>query len=186
MKIELKKIQHRIGTTFIYITHDQGEALVMSNRVAVMDAGRLIQIGTPQELYDQPQDRFVANFIGDHNEIPVTVREKRDGSTISGAGGLNMISASGKSLPVGKECRLYIRPEKIELLDGNDRSFLKNSFLGTVTDSIFEGALIKYSVSISDDVPTLTVSVPNVQQESPYAVGTHVRISWAPENALTL
>jgi len=186
MKIELKKIQHRIGTTFIYITHDQGEALVMSNRVAVMDAGKLIQIGTPQELYDQPQDRFVANFIGDHNEIPVTVREKRDSITISEAGGLNMISASGKSLPVGEECRLYIRPEKIEILDGNDRSSLNNSFLGTVTDSIFEGALIKYSVSISDDVPMLTVSVPNVQQESPYAVGARVRISWSPENTLTL
>ncbi len=186
MKIELKKIQHRIGTTFIYITHDQGEALVMSNRVAVMNAGSLIQIGTPQELYDRPHDRFVANFIGDHNEIPVTVREKRNGATISEAGEVNMISVSGKSFPVGAECRLYIRPEKIELLDGNNTNFLENSFIGTVTDSIFEGALIKYSVSISEAIPPLTVSVPNVHQESPYAVGARVRINWTPENAMTL
>jgi spermidine/putrescine transport system ATP-binding protein len=186
MKIELKKIQHRIGTTFIYITHDQGEALVMSDRVAVMNEGSLIQTGTPQELYDRPHDSFVANFIGDHNEIPVTVREKRGGITISEIEGLSIISASGKSFAIGEDCKVYIRPEKIELLDGNDMSFLENSFIGTVTDIIFEGALVKYSVSISETIPPLTVSVPNVNQETPYTAGTRVRISWAPENALTL
>jgi spermidine/putrescine transport system ATP-binding protein len=186
MKIELKKIQHRIGTTFIYITHDQGEALVMSDRVAVMNEGSLIQIGTPQELYDQPHDRFVANFIGDHNEIPVTVCEKRDGAAISEVEGLRIISASGKSFSVGEACKVYIRPEKIELLDGNDMSFLENSFIGTVTDIIFEGALVKYSVSISEAISPFTVSVPNVNQETPYTVGERVRISWSPENALTL
>jgi spermidine/putrescine transport system ATP-binding protein len=186
MKIELKKIQHRIGTTFIYITHDQGEALVMSDRVAVMNEGSLIQIGTPQELYDQPRDRFVANFIGDHNEISVTVCEKRDGAAISEVEGLRIISASGKSFSVGEACKVYIRPEKIELLDGNDMSFLENSFIGTVTDIIFEGALVKYSVSISEAIPPFTVSVPNVNQEAPYTVGERVRISWSPENTLTL
>lgn len=186
MKIELKKIQNRIGTTFIYITHDQGEALVMSDRVAVMNEGKLIQIGTPQELYDRPHDRFVATFIGEHNEIPVTVHEKRDGTTISEFEGLRMLSASGRSFRVGEDCNIYIRPEKIELLDGNDASSLENSFIGTVTDIIFEGALIKYSVSISEAIPPFLVSLPNVNQENPYAVGTRVRISWAPENALTL
>jgi spermidine/putrescine transport system ATP-binding protein len=186
MKLELKKIQHRIGTTFIYITHDQSEALVMSNRVAVMSEGSLIQIGTPQELYDQPHDRFVANFIGNHNEISVTVREKRDGVTISEVEGLRIISAAGKSFSVGEDCNVHIRPEKIELLDGNKMSFLENSFIGTVTDIIFEGALIKYSVSISEAISPFTVSVPNVKQEIPYTVGTQVRISWTPENTLIL
>ena len=88
MKIELKKIQHRIGTTFIYITHDQGEALVMSNRVAVMHEGRLIQLGSPKELYDHPIDGFVADFIGDHNGIPVTVLENRNRHTIAEAAGV--------------------------------------------------------------------------------------------------
>jgi ABC-type Fe3+/spermidine/putrescine transport system ATPase subunit len=128
----------------------------------------------------------VANFIGDHNEIPVTVREKRDGTTISEVEGLRIISASGKSFSVGEECKVYIRPEKIELLDEKDMSFLENTFTGTVTDIIFEGALIKYSVSISEAIPLFTVSVPNVNQETPYTVGARVRISWAPENALTL
>lgn len=186
MKIELKKIQHRIGTTFIYITHDQGEALVMSNRVAVMNEGRLIQVGSPQELYDRPNDRFVADFIGDHNGIPVRVLERQGGTTISEAEGLKIISASGKSFDIGEACEMYIRPEKIELLDAGDMSFLKNSFPGTVTDIIFEGALIKYSVSISEVFPPLTVSVPNINQEAPYSAGSKVRLSWSPDNALTL
>ena len=186
MKIELKKIQHRIGTTFIYITHDQGEALVMSNRVAVMNEGRLIQVGNPQELYDHPDDRFVADFIGDHNGIPMRVVDTQNGTKICEIEGFKIISAAGKSFQAGEECEVYIRPEKIELLDGNDASFLRNSFPGIVTDTIFEGALIKYSVSISEAIPPLTVSVPNIEQDRVYTVGANVRISWAPENALTL
>jgi len=186
MKIELKKIQHRIGTTFIYITHDQGEALVMSNRVAVMNEGHLIQLGSPQELYDQPNDRFVADFIGDHNGIPATVAEKQDELTICDADGLRIRSAAGQSFQVGEECRVYIRPEKIELLGGNDASFLQNSFPAVVADIVFEGALMKYAVSISETLPLLTVSVPNVEAGRVFETGTSVRVSWKPENALTL
>jgi len=186
MKIELKKIQHRIGTTFIYITHDQGEALVMSNRVAVMNKGRLIQVGTPQELYDQPTDPFVANFIGDHNGISVTVLEQRDGTIFCEAGGLHFASVPGKSFTAPKTGEMYLRPEKIEILDESDTSFFQNSFPGVITDVIFEGALIKYSVSISENIPALTVSVPNGSQSQIYPVGEHVRVSWEPESALIL
>ena len=186
MKIELKKIQHRIGTTFIYITHDQGEALVMSNRVAVMNEGHLIQLGSPQELYDRPNDRFVADFIGDHNGIPVTVLEAGQELTICDAEGLQMRSAAGKYFEAGQQCHVYIRPEKIELLGGNDASFLQNSFPAVVADIIFEGALIKYQVSLSEDLPLLTVSVPNVEAGQIFESGAQVRVSWKPENALTL
>lgn len=186
MKIELKNIQHRIGTTFIYITHDQGEALVMSDRVAVMNEGRLIQVGNPQELYDSPYDRFVADFVGDHNGIPATVLERQGDVTITQAGDLTIMSAAGKSFEAGEACHVYIRPEKIEILNADDMSFLQNTFPGVITDVIFEGALIKYAVSISDSLPSLTVSVANIGQALPYTAGTHVRISWSPENALTL
>jgi spermidine/putrescine transport system ATP-binding protein len=186
MKIELKKIQHRIGTTFIYITHDQGEALVMSNRVAVMNEGRLVQLGSPQELYDRPKDRFVADFIGDHNGIPATVSEKNGEQTICDADGLRIHSAFGKPFQPGEECHIYIRPEKIELLSGNDASFLQNSFPAVVADIIFEGALIKYLVSLAENLPLLTVSVPNVEAGHIFESGAAVRVSWKPENALTL
>jgi len=186
MKIELKKIQHRIGTTFIYITHDQGEALVMSDRVAVMNEGCLIQIGSPQELYDQPHERFVADFIGDHNGIPVTVLENRHDITICEVAGLKIITASGKSFNAGEECQIYIRPEKIEFLDETEGSVLENTFPGRVTDIIFEGALIKYSVSLTEALPPLIVSVPNVKQERSYPLGSKVHVGWAPKNALTL
>ena len=186
MKIELKKIQHRIGTTFIYITHDQGEALVMSNRVAVMNEGRLIQVGSPQELYDQPSDRFVANFIGDHNEIPVIIRGKQNGKAVGENEEITIISEGGKSFQPGESCYVYIRPEKIEICHEQENSPLENSFVGTVVDTIFEGAMIKYSVSLSDTLSPLTVSVPNINQETFYANGSRVRISWTSENALTL
>ncbi|MCP4401000.1 MAG: ABC transporter ATP-binding protein [bacterium] len=186
MKIELKKIQHRIGTTFIYITHDQGEALVMSNRVAVMNEGCLIQVGSPQELYDRPNDRFVADFIGDHNGIPASVLDVGNELTTCEAEGLQIRSAAGKRFQPGEECQIYIRPEKIELLDGNDASFLQNSFPAVVADIIFEGALIKYAVSISETLPQLTVSVPNVEAGHIFEISAPVRVSWKPENALTL
>jgi ABC-type Fe3+/spermidine/putrescine transport system ATPase subunit len=146
----------------------------------------LIQIGSPQELYDQPHERFVADFIGDHNGIPVTVLEHRNDITISEVAGLKMITASGKSFQAGEECQVYIRPEKIEFLDQTEGRILENTFPGRVTDIIFEGALIKYSVSLAEALPPLTVSVPNVRQERPYALGSTVHVRWAPENALTL
>src|SRR4029078_369946 len=90
MQLELKRIQREIGTTFIYVTHDQGEAMTMSDRVAVMNKGRIEQIGSPQEIYDGPKTRFVAGFIGNANFIKVKVEGVRNGEALLRAGGMSV------------------------------------------------------------------------------------------------
>src|SRR3989442_6362880 len=100
MQRELKAMQRRSGTTFVYVTHDQGEALAMADRVAVMQLGKIAQLGAPEHIYSKPATRFVAHFIGDTNIIPVTVRERAaDGTAILEANGLRFPATDAEARP---------------------------------------------------------------------------------------
>jgi spermidine/putrescine transport system ATP-binding protein len=115
MQFELKQIQERLGITFIYVTHDQEEALTMSDRIAVMDAGKVQQVGTPREIYEHPNNRFVADFIGETNFVPATVKEIEQFVTLD-IGSVDVLgTADNRSLSVGQQVTLAIRPEKINL-----------------------------------------------------------------------
>src|SRR5690606_21771666 len=113
MRAELRSLQKRTGVTFIYITHDQSEALAMSDRIAVMSAGVLQQVGAPRDLYDNPQTPFVATFVGETNAIPGKVTAL-DGDIASIETGLGpMRGRAGPGLSVGQAARLYVRPETL-------------------------------------------------------------------------
>lgn len=115
MQFELKQIQERLGITFIYVTHDQEEALTMSDRIAVMDEGRVQQIGTPRQIYEHPNNRFVADFIGETNFIDATVQAIDEFVTLD-IGGVEVLgTADNRSLAIGQEVTLTIRPEKVDL-----------------------------------------------------------------------
>ena len=116
MKVELKQLQAEVGTTFVYITHDQSEALVMSDQVAVMNHGRFEQLGTPQQLYYQPQTAFVAGFVGNNNRFEGTI-ESRNGEQVllRTASGLGLWSQRVGAVDVGQTATLFIRPEAIEI-----------------------------------------------------------------------
>jgi len=115
MQFELKQIQERLGITFIYVTHDQEEALTMSDRIAVMDMGVVQQVGTPREIYEHPINRFVADFIGETNFVPATVQAVDEFVTLD-VGGTEVLGESGnRPLAVGQKVTLAIRPEKINL-----------------------------------------------------------------------
>ncbi|WP_343066944.1 ABC transporter ATP-binding protein [Hydrogenophaga aromaticivorans] len=116
MKVELKQLQAEVGTTFVYITHDQSEALVMSDQVAVMNHGRFEQLGTPQQLYYQPQTAFVAGFVGNNNRFEGTI-ESRNGEQVllRTASGLGLWSQRVGAVDVGQTAVLFIRPEAIEI-----------------------------------------------------------------------
>jgi len=116
MKVELKQLQAEVGTTFVYITHDQSEALVMSDQVAVMNHGRFEQMGTPQQLYYQPQTAFVAGFVGNNNRFEGRI-ESRSGDQVllRTASGLGLWSQRVGTLDVGQSASLFIRPEAIEI-----------------------------------------------------------------------
>ncbi len=112
MQIELKRIQQQVGITFVYVTHDQGEALSMSDRIAVMSNGRIEQLGEPREIYDRPRTAFVADFIGDMNFLEAVVVEASNGSFAADAGGAIVIRGRGTAAS-GENVRLGIRPERL-------------------------------------------------------------------------
>jgi len=115
MQLELKQIQAEVGITFIYVTHDQEEALTMSNRIAVMNDGVVQQVGTPRDIYEHPYNRFVADFIGETNFITSVVSDIGEFVTAS-SGGITMLGiADGRELKVGQKVSVAVRPEKMEL-----------------------------------------------------------------------
>ncbi len=114
MQAELKRIQHATGLTFVFVTHDQGEALTMSDRIAVMSGGRVLQVGTPEDIYERPTHRFVADFIGDTNLLEAEcIAHDASGSRCRVADGIEI--ATAQSAAVGTRVTLAIRPERVEL-----------------------------------------------------------------------
>lgn len=138
MKIELKLLQHEFDTTFLYITHDQSEALLMSDDVAVMNAGKFEQIGSPQELYNNPKSGFVAGFVGDSNRWPGRVLSAGGGKArveIDG-GGEVVVPAGDQQVKSGARVELFVRPEVISL----GATAGDNRLAGTVDSLLFNGA----------------------------------------------
>jgi spermidine/putrescine transport system ATP-binding protein len=133
LQVELSQIQREIGTTFVFVTHDQGEAMAMADRIAIMNEGRVEQIGAAEEIYRQPASRFVADFIGESNFIPV---EWREGAVVTARGGISLLAPRPQGAGSGT---LMVRPEALQLTPAsrNDPGLLgtvvKVSFLGSIT-----------------------------------------------------
>ena len=116
MQSELKRIQREIGTTFVYVTHDQEEALAMSDRIAVMNEGRVEQIGSPREIYDRPSTPFVADFIGSLNAIELVVAERVGDLAVGRYGeGERIVVAAGAAVRAGDAIRVAVRPERVRI-----------------------------------------------------------------------
>lgn len=139
MKVELKQLQQRIGTTFIYITHDQSEALVMSDRIAVMNRGRFEQTGTPTELYYTPATAFVAGFVGDANQWQGLVTGlHEDRVEVTTEQGLKLQCSAENTLSQGDRVSVYVRPEAIRIGDASERD--DNRLDGVIENLLFNGA----------------------------------------------
>lgn len=174
MQVELKELQERVGITFVYVTHDQEEALTMSDRIGVMSAGRLLQVGEPEEIYEQPTSRFVADFIGEINLLPAKVI---DAGTVELLGGHRVGASTG--VETGTEVTVAIRPERFELYDLDevipDDS---NRIGGTVARRTYYGDVFYYDV----DTPAGRIEAkeenrPGVEH---YAHGDEVVVVWHP------
>ncbi len=156
MKIELKQLQAQFGTTFVYITHDQSEALVMSDQVAVMNGGKFEQVGTPQELYYKPASAFVAGFVGDsHHWRGKVVRANGGGVLATTASGLELYAASGPGarLHEGDAIDLFVRPEAIDILPRNTAAqagdATVNLLSGTIENILFNGMNSRAMVALA-------------------------------------
>ena len=189
MRAELKTLQRRTGITFIYVTHDQEEAMTMSDRIAVMNRGQYEQLGDPESLYERPQTRFVAGFLGVSNLLAGIV----DGSADSYAL-VKLADDTRLRVPPGlidgkTEIEVGIRPEKIRM-NGTDDAIpaAANQLDGVVSDVSYVGVSTQYIVASKSGIP-MTVYEQNVERTnhgSLYHQGDHVRLSWLPEHTFVV
>ncbi|MBI1958594.1 MAG: ABC transporter ATP-binding protein, partial [Candidatus Rokubacteria bacterium] len=151
MRVELKRLQESLGTTMIFVTHDQAEALMLSDRVAVVDRGRVEQVGRPEEVYRSPATPFVARFLGRANFLAGVVAE-RDGGEVVVAfdGGLTVRAVSREGLAPGQRVQAAVRPESIRLVPAGVGTSLPNRFPATVVFHAFAGQAHHYVVQLDD------------------------------------
>jgi len=181
MQLELKRLQTRLGVTVIYVTHDQEEALTLSDRVAVMNHGRIEQLGDPAELYESPRTAFVAEFIGESNRL--------DGMVATGADGRDvLVTPSGLRLPVrtggvpaGEPAVFFLRPERIAIAPEGDAGAVVS---GEISEAAFVGEAMRYVVHAASG-ETFTVKRLNLDAADRLKVGARVALRWFPDAAFT-
>ena len=188
MQLELKAIQQKVGITFIYVTHDQEEALTMSDRIAVMSKGKVMQVGIPVEIYERPTSRFVADFIGESNFLEGTV-QSIDGEHASVLVPILMAEVTGLNtgkVKLGEKAVVSIRPEKIRI---SEQPALKtNCFKGSVKTTTYIGS----DTHVYVDVNGMTIKVweqnkiSSLDPKAYYSPGQNICINLFPENTLIL
>jgi spermidine/putrescine transport system ATP-binding protein len=185
MQIELKKLQERVGITFIYVTHDQEEALTLSDRIAVMNDGRILQEGTPHEIYERPRTRFVADFIGQTNFFEGSVEEDGDVVVVRDKTGLVIRCAPVNFARRGGTVAVSVRPEKIAPVNGSATE--TNVFEGTFLRRTYLGDLVEYHVLLQGG-RELTVQRQNERDDlaSQWSIGDRVRVAFDEASALVL
>jgi len=187
MKIELKQLQASFGTTFVYITHDQSEALVLSDQVAVMNHGVFEQVGSPQDLYYQPLTPFVASFVGNNNGFTGQV-ESSDGvrAVVRTADGLALQARMHTPLSTGAQAQLFVRPEAMVLLESG-QSLARNDWAiyeAQVESLLFDGANSAVLVREPQTRTTLRIALPQTGQYAGLQVGQTLRFGFDPQNAV--
>jgi spermidine/putrescine transport system ATP-binding protein len=185
LQLELKRIQREVGITFVYVTHDQEEALTMSDRIAVMSNGVVEQVDTPENVYERPSTTFVAGFIGVSNLMPGTVT-----SATGGRGMIRLdtgleVETRVDGIGIGERCHAVVRPEKLRITDpGATTSGGLPGVDGVVQSSVYLGTSTQIIVALPGDV-SMTVLVPNASEAERARLpggGAAVRLAWEPDH----
>jgi iron(III) transport system ATP-binding protein len=148
LRYELKRLQRELGITSVYVTHDQVEALALSTHIAVMEHGRVVQLGKPREVYETPANKFVAEFIGTSNFIPGTVGAVQGGRHCVETANGTLFIESGSDLPTGSDVVVSIRPEAVELSTQSRAGQVANEWQGTVVARAFLGDAVDHVVAV--------------------------------------
>ncbi|GGP61956.1 ABC transporter ATP-binding protein [Streptomyces melanogenes] len=191
MQLELKRIQTEVGITFIHVTHDQEEAMTMADTVAVMNGGRVEQLGAPADLYENPRTTFVANFLGTSNLIEAEVVEKSGEDLVVTAGGAKLKLPGGRcSAPdtSGGKILVGVRPEKISLAHKDDEGSIaagRNRVPGRIVDSSFIGVSTQYVID-SPAGQGLSVYEQNIERDTRLVPGAEVVLHWNPAHTFGL
>ena len=187
MQIELKQLQGKLGITTIFVTHDQEEALSLADRIVVMHQGVVQQLGTPDEVYEKPQNKFVANFIGLSNFLPGKLirRDENTATCEIGHGTLVCVHSRGSG-GEGSLVELAVRPEKMQILgrEESEAFFPKNVILGTVASKVYTGTIVNYYIRLKAG-GQVVVTLQNVgNAKHSFIVGDPVAVCWSPEDCL--
>jgi spermidine/putrescine ABC transporter ATP-binding subunit len=183
LQIEIRRLHAELGITFIYVTHDQEEALTMSNRIAVMNEGIVAQLGAPEDLYNRPESRFVASFIGESNFLPGIVRGIENGLVIADCSG-TIIRAVLRGYPQqGDEIVLTARPERLRFADTASDKAAENRIGATVTDTVFAGERCRYLLQGNGGIP-LVLKEPSGIAVRRRVPGDTVEVAWAASDTI--
>ncbi|WP_346295832.1 ABC transporter ATP-binding protein [Rhodopseudomonas sp. P1] len=181
IQIEIRDLHQTIGSTILFVTHDQGEALTMSDRIAVLDAGKIVQIGRPLDIYRHPVNRFVASFVGESNLIEAEIMQKRGTTvTLKNRSGYVFEAESRDAIDVGR-VTVLVRPERIAIADEP----AANSTPVTVTSAIFLGETLRIEAQMESG-ETLLVRCPDSAKRPLPNIGDHLHVSWGPEDCWVL
>jgi spermidine/putrescine transport system ATP-binding protein len=183
MRTELRAIQRRVGITFIYITHDQGEALTMSDRVAVMSQGVMQQVGDSATIYDDPATAFVASFVGENNPFHGTVAEVAEGQAVIDTPFGRLRGRNACGLGLGDKAILFVRPEALRITRGGDEP--ATAFESTVLTKELEGSLVHVRLRGQGAKP-ITVSLTNDGAVPPLEPGQSLGVTFDPRRAVAL
>ena len=199
MQLELKTLQRQVGITFVYVTHDQGEALALSDRIAVMRDGKLLQVGTPAEIYDAPQTRFVANFIGTSNffegtlsrlETTLTPTTKFATVELATEPPIQIVGTHNGNVQPGDSVTVAIRPERIDITSpvGETSGLDAVSRLnGIIQDESYLGTTLQYTVQTDYPTPVIVHQQnTGVGETHRFRRGDPVSLAWRAENAIVL
>ena len=181
LQVQLKQIQRDVGITFVYVTHDQEEALTMSDRIAVMNEGRIEQCADPETVYDRPSTTFVAGFIGVSNLLPAIASGPGD---IKLDNGPAVATPDASKFSVGERCYAVVRPEKLTVSLPENAPTDQPGVDGLVETSLYLGSATQMTVRVAEDVK-MTVLVPNASEDARQNLpggGARVRLNWVPEH----
>ena len=176
MQYEIKHIHENLGVTVVYVTHDQAEALTMSDRIAVFNDGVIQQLSTPDELYERPQNSFVAQFIGENNKLFGKVTKLADGiATVDLDGGGSVTAAAVNVGGVGERTTLSLRPERVEIEPAKGKT--DNAITGEILELIYLGDHIRTRMNVAGNTEFI-VKVPNNAGNKPMSEGAKVKVGW--------
>jgi putrescine transport system ATP-binding protein len=188
-QFELITIQEQVGITFIMVTHDQSEAMTMSTRIAVMDRGRIVQIGKPSEIYETPKNRFVADFVGSVNLFEGTLKQASPGRSViaSEAAGTDLAATGDAGKAPGETVWVAVRPERIRLAKPGAESDLPNRLGGTIKDVAYLGDSCVYHVALGTGM-VMKVTAPSQGRwaEQPFQREDRVELGWLPGASMVM
>jgi len=185
LQLELKRVHRDLGITMLYVTHDQQEALLLSDRICLMNAGRIEQLGTPADLYFRPVSAFAADFIGESNQFDAVVIASGSPAELRGPSDTLLRTSTALTLQRGQAVKIMIRPECLDIVPPDKADRRSNPMLGIVEDRMFIGDGTKYAVRIGDAF-RLTVKALTRSERDDIAIGDRVALVCDPDNIVVL